>query len=280
METAFAELPLAVFTTLAPLGAGAFLALAVAFSANDYDETALKRIDKLTWVPFVAVLVGFVASALHTANPSHGVFALSGLGHSPLTNEICVGGVFVLVALVYALMATRGKLKGGRKAFALVTGVLGILFALFVGLAYNVATIASWSTPLVPVEVLGFALLGGSAFAALVLAGNEGKAAHTLSLLAVIGAVVAVIAQVAHLVLVAGASNAVSSGAQLVGGAMGCAVVGIVLVLVACFELARGYKGAMTSAIATRAIVESCVGVFMLRLVFYALYLSVGVTVM
>lgn len=280
METALAELPLAVFTTLAPLGAGAFLALAIAFSANEYDEAALKRIDKLTWVPFVAVLVGFVASALHTANPSHGVFALSGLGHSPLTNEICVGGAFVIVALVYAIMATRGKLKGGRKAFALVTGILGLVFALFVGLAYQVPTIVSWSTPLVPVEVLGFALVGGSAFAALALAGNEGKAAHTLSLLAVIGAVVAVIAQVAHLVMVAGASNAVATGSQLVGSALGCAIVGIALVLVACFELVRGYKGTMTSTIAVRTVVESCIGVFMLRVVFYALYLSVGVTVM
>ena len=32
MEAAFAELPLALFTTLAPMGAGAFIALALAFS--------------------------------------------------------------------------------------------------------------------------------------------------------------------------------------------------------------------------------------------------------
>jgi anaerobic dimethyl sulfoxide reductase subunit C (anchor subunit)/Tat-targeted selenate reductase subunit YnfH len=280
METAFAELPLAVFTTLAPLGAGAFIALAVAFSANEYDEATLKRIDRLTWVPLIAVIVGFIASALHTADPSHGMFALNGLGHSPLTNEICVGGVFVVVALVYAIMASRGKLGGGRKAFSLVTGILGLVFALFVGLAYHVPTIASWSTPLVPIEVLGFALLGGSAFAALALSGHEGKAAGALRVLALVGAAVAVIAQVAHLAMVSGAGNAVVSGAQLTGAAMGWAVAGLVLVAVACFELVRGYKAGMTSAVAVRAIVESCVGVFMLRLVFYALFLSVGVTVM
>ena len=35
MEAAFAELPLALFTTLAPMGAGAFIVLALAIDAVD-----------------------------------------------------------------------------------------------------------------------------------------------------------------------------------------------------------------------------------------------------
>ena len=36
MEAAFAELPLALFTTLAPMGAGAFIALALAFFTTTF----------------------------------------------------------------------------------------------------------------------------------------------------------------------------------------------------------------------------------------------------
>ena len=38
MEAAFAELPLALFTTLAPAGAGAFVALACAFFAASFTD--------------------------------------------------------------------------------------------------------------------------------------------------------------------------------------------------------------------------------------------------
>ena len=45
MEAAFAELPLALFTTLAPIGAGAFVALAIAFLTTPFSDEQLKRID-------------------------------------------------------------------------------------------------------------------------------------------------------------------------------------------------------------------------------------------
>ena len=43
METAFAEMPLALFSTLAPVGAGAFLVLAVAVCSAQQDAGALSR---------------------------------------------------------------------------------------------------------------------------------------------------------------------------------------------------------------------------------------------
>ena len=45
MGTGFEHTALAVFTTLAPMGAGAFIALAYAFVAGAPDETAAKRLD-------------------------------------------------------------------------------------------------------------------------------------------------------------------------------------------------------------------------------------------
>ena len=65
MEAAFAELPLALFTTLAPMGAGAFIALALAFFTTTFTDDQVKKIDRMTLIPLVVVLVGFAASFFH-----------------------------------------------------------------------------------------------------------------------------------------------------------------------------------------------------------------------
>ena len=44
MEAAFAELPLALFTTLAPMGAGAFIALALAFFTTTFTDDQVKTV--------------------------------------------------------------------------------------------------------------------------------------------------------------------------------------------------------------------------------------------
>ena len=184
MEAAFAELPLALFTTLAPAGAGAFVALACAFFAASFTDEQLKKIDRMTLIPFVVVLVGFVCSFAHLASPLNAVNALNGFGSSPLTNEIVMGSVFVVVALAYLIVALTGKLKGAaRKGFAAVVAVFAVVFACFTGFAYMMDTIASWNSPLLPLSIIGFCLGGGSAFAALVFAlsgsmdglGRQGK---------------------------------------------------------------------------------------------------------
>ena len=64
MEAAFAEMPLALFTTLASMGAGGFIAVAVAlFTAKPTDEQ-LAKIDRLTLVPLALVILGFIAVVL------------------------------------------------------------------------------------------------------------------------------------------------------------------------------------------------------------------------
>ena len=69
MAAAFHELPLALFTTLASIGAGAFITLTVAFFTTKFDDEVLARIDKLALVPAIFVIVGFIAAFFHLANP-------------------------------------------------------------------------------------------------------------------------------------------------------------------------------------------------------------------
>lgn len=286
METAFAELPLAVFTTLAPVGAGAFIALGIAFAAGRFSDEQLKAIDKMTLVPFVVAAIGFVASMVHAANPAHAFSIFTGLGSSPLSNEVCIGMVFMLVALVYVVLALAGKLGGARKGLAIVVAVLGAVFALFVGAAYMVPTVQSWDSVLVPLQMLGFALAGGVALGALVLmlakVGAEAFAplSKPFTYAAIAGGVLALVGIIGFAAMISGQANAVQAGAALLGAAAPCLVIGTILIVVSVVEVVFACRKGMACAPAIRATVEAVIGVFLVRLAFYALYLSVGVTMM
>ena len=70
MTSGFDELSLALFTTLAPAGTIAFIALALA-RLLERDHEAAVRIDRLAALPFSVVLVGFIASATHLGTPAN-----------------------------------------------------------------------------------------------------------------------------------------------------------------------------------------------------------------
>lgn len=284
MEAAFAELPLALFTTLAPAGAGAFIALACVFFAASFTDEQLKKIDRMTAIPLVVVLIGFACSFAHLASPLNAINAFNGLGSSPLTNEIAVGSVFVVVAIVYWIVALTGKLKGSaRKIFAAIVAVVAIVFACFTGMAYMMDTIASWNSPLLPFEILGFSLAGGAAFAALVLAlsgaidgalGRQGK--NVVLIVGGLGVLFGAIAAGAQIGGVANLSNAVISGADLVAEALPVLIVGIVCLLATAAPLFVSVLGKGSVSIAALAVVLALAGIFCLRLAFYATQLSVG----
>lgn len=286
MEAAFAELPLALFTTLAPLGAGAFVALALAFLTTPLTAEQIKKIDRMTLIPLVVVLVGFAASFFHLADPLHAPFVLSGIGHSPLSNEIVVGSVFVVVALVYVVLALMGKLTGSaRKGFAVVVAAMALVFAVFTGLAYTMDTIASWNTPLVPVQVLGFALVGGMALGCLVLALSDVladalktafKAAAVVGVL--VGLVLAVAGLCGQVMAVSTMMNALTSGADLVAVVMPWLVAGILCLIVSAVAVVVALRGASPVVVLAVGSVVAVAGIFLARLVFYAVQLSVGLS--
>ncbi|MEG2369050.1 MAG: DmsC/YnfH family molybdoenzyme membrane anchor subunit, partial [Raoultibacter sp.] len=279
-----AELPLAIFTTLAPIGAGAFIALAVAFFTTKFSDEQLKKIDRMTLVPLVFLIVGFIASFVHLTSPLNAINVFAGTGTSPLSNEIAVGSVFLVVAIVYWALAFAGKLNEKvRKVFIAIVALLALAFALFVGLAYVIPTIASWNTPLVPVQIVGFTLLGGMCLGSLVLAlaGVLEEAGRTafktvVLILIVVGAALAVAALFMQINMVGSLENALCAGAALTGpmtpyaiGFAVCAVIAAVLGILAQVKQA-------SPALLAVAVVLAVAGVFLARLVFYGIQLSIG----
>ncbi|MEE0303333.1 MAG: DmsC/YnfH family molybdoenzyme membrane anchor subunit [Senegalimassilia anaerobia] len=279
-----AELPLALFTTLAPIGAGAFIALAVAFFTTKFSDEQLKKIDRMTTIPVVVLVAGFICSFFHLASPMHAFGVFAGLGASPLSNELLAGVVFAVLAIVYWIMALAGKLgEGARKGFAAVVAVMAIVFACFTGAAYMMETIVSWNTPMVPVAVLGFSLLGGVCLGVLVLAlsgalEDAAKGGFKMAALAVlvVGLVLGVAGLLVQVMSVSGMGNALVDGADLVAAASAPMWIGVVCMVVAAVAAFMSLRNSKSTALAAAAPVLAIVGVFVARLAFYAVQLSVG----
>lgn len=279
-----AELPLALFTTLAPIGAGAFIALAVAFFTTKFTDEQLKKIDRMTTIPVIVLIVGFICAFFHLASPMHAFGVFAGLGASPLSNELLAGVVFAVLAIVYWIVALAGKLgEGARKGFSAVVAVMAIVFACFTGAAYMMETIASWNTPMVPVAVLGFSLLGGICLGVLVLAlsgalEDAAKGGFKMAALAVliVGLVLGVAGLLVQVMSVSGMGNALVDGADLVAAASAPMWIGVVCMVVAAAAAFMALRNTKSTALAAAAPVLAVVGVFAARLAFYAVQLSVG----
>lgn len=279
-----AELPLALFTTLAPIGAGAFVALAVAFFTTKFSDEQLRKIDRMTAIPVVVLVAGFICAFFHLASPMHAFGVFAGVGASPLSNELLAGVVFAVLAIVYWIVALAGKLgEGARKGFAVVVAVMAVVFACFTGAAYMMETIASWNTPMVPVAVLGFSLLGGVSLGVLVLAlsgalEDAAKGGFKMAALAVlvVGLVLGVAGLLVQVMSVSGMGNALVDGADLVAAASAPMWIGVVCMVVAAAAAFMALRNSKSTALAAAAPVLAVVGVFAARLAFYAVQLSVG----
>lgn len=279
-----AELPLALFTTLAPIGAGAFIALAVAFFTTKFSDEQLKKIDRMTTIPVVVLVAGFICAFFHLASPMHAFDVFAGLGASPLSNELLAGVVFAVLAIVYWIVALAGKLgEGARKGFAAVVAVMAVVFACFTGAAYMMETIASWNTPMVPVAVLGFSLLGGVSLGVLVLAlsgaledAAKGGFKMAAPVVLVVGLVLGIAGLLVQVMSVSGMGNALVDGADLVAAASAPMWIGVVCMVVAAAAAFMALRNSKSTALAVAAPVLAIVGVFAARLAFYAVQLSVG----
>ena len=279
-----AELPLDLFTTLAPIGAGAFIALAVAFFTTKFSDEQLKKIDRMTTIPVVVLVAGFICAFFHLASPMHAFGVFAGLGASPLSNELLAGVVFAVLAIVYWIVALAGKLgEGARKGFAAVVAVMAVVFACFTGAAYMMETIASWNTPMVPVAVLGFSLLGGVSLGVLVLAlsgaledAAKGGFKMAAPVVLVVGLVLGIAGLLVQVMSVSGMGNALVDGADLVVAASAPMWIGVVCMVVAAAAAFMGLRNSKSTALAVAAPVLAIVGVFAARLAFYAVQLSVG----
>ena len=287
MQAIFEELPLALFTTLAPMGAGAFIVLAIVLARCTFSEQQLRAIDKMTVIPLVVAAVGFVCAFFHLQSPLNAMYALAGLGSSPLTNEVLVGVAFMLIACIYLVLALAGKIGAARLPLAIASAVMALVFAVFMALAYTMSTVASWNSPFTFASLLGIVVTGGAAVGLCSLAlakaaSSEQLAPARSALLALVtfGTVLAVVGIGGQLASVAASGNALVSGGELAAELAPLSIAGIVLIVAAAVMLAADLLKGVKAGPCIGACVIVAAGILLARLSFYGLYLSVGLTVM
>lgn len=284
METALHEIPLAVFTTLAPMGAGAFIALFIAFASNCVDEAKLKVLDKLTVIPLLVAFVGLLASFAHLTQPLNAINVANTIGSTPMANEITAFGVFMVAAAVYWIWALTGKMSYQvRKGFTGVLAVLAVVFALAVGAAYLLPTIPTWNNAFTPVSILGFCLFGGSLLGLLVLQLSEcadnalsGVGENRFFALFVVGFVLALVGVVG---LWAIGSTAVSPVVDVAANASSLLAPFVVFIVLSIIVFAAGFfsiKLMPSAPVLIVALVLLAIAIFLARLVFYGMQIGIA----
>ncbi|WP_270298209.1 dimethyl sulfoxide reductase anchor subunit family protein [Eggerthella sinensis] len=150
--TAFNEITLVLFTTLAPSGAVAYAVMALA-ALRAQGETR-KRVSGALLVPFLVTLVGLVASATHLGNPDNALYVFTRVGQSPLSNEVCAAVLFLGASGVHWLYQFAEHARP-KVLNALLVGAIAAAaaFLVSVAFAYDSRTVVTWDTPFVPLAL-------------------------------------------------------------------------------------------------------------------------------
>ena len=147
-SNAVAEITLVIFTTLGPAGVVAFALVGSYAVLGNLPVRDSQRLGSYLIVPILMVVIGLIASATHLGTPSNALYVFSGIGRSPLSNEVGCGVLFLVsAAIAWTLFFPLGNVKRWRRPAMVVSILIGLLFILTVSLAYSVPTIATWASP-------------------------------------------------------------------------------------------------------------------------------------
>lgn len=283
MTSGFDPFSLALFTALAPAGVVAFIVLAlVRLARRDHNEAV--RIDRMIALPFSVALIGFIASATHLGTPANALHVFAGVGRSPLSNEVLSAVVFLFLVGAYWMCAFKVNFPDAlARIWLAVACAAGIVLLAGTALAYSTRTVLTWNTPFVPANLVLTACMAGFVLALLFLSVAQVSsrgievALVVLSLVALIVGTLSMGLQVAHL---AGIANNETSALSLVPNYPKIIVVyaalGLAAIALATVPLCRPLPRRTTLTLRAAAAVLALVAVYLTRVVFYALHLTVG----
>lgn len=283
IQLALEEISLVLFTTLAPSGVVALMLMGVPMLFNLAPERIIRRINRFMCIPLVVSMVGLVMSATHLGNPENVLYVFARIGSSPLSNEVAGAASFLLLAGVYWLysFAQRPRIALQKAWFCLVCAA-GAVFVVLIAYAYAADTIISWNTLFVPLNLVLNSLVGGPllAFAGLHFARADVPSlfVRSLSPLSFLAAAVNVVCMALQNASLGEIGNELATVAQLVP-LYGVAIAAFaVLCAVGAWLCARPLRKRGRGEHA--AVIAGCAcalaGIFVTRLSFYAMHLTVG----
>lgn len=289
MSAGFNGTTLAIFTSLAPAGMVAFFLLGLyALLREEVEPEGIRALNPWFAVPLTVTWLGFIASATHLGMPSNALYVVTGMGRSPLSNEVAAVVGFLFFSGLFWLYTFRLRYK---LVLAKTLLAAAMLFA-FAGVgfssnAYAIGTIPSWDAWYTPANLWlsGLAGGGGLASATLIarsLATPDHKAPKRWHKAFLATATIAILASVAVLYLQVGYLEGLTNN---VGGLvlddyrnattrhiLEC-LAGISLEWVA---LRLFTEPKAQAAVTLAGLLLLGVGILVTRTAFYGVYLSVG----
>ena len=220
MDLVFAQLPLLLFTAIAPMAAGAFAGLSNAFLTAYFTPEALRRIDRWTLLPLVILAAGVSLAVAFFASPQSGLLVLQGIDPGAFSFAVVMAMVFAVAAVIYWVVAMMGVMSYNvRKVVTAVMSVLAVAYAVSIGVAYMASGVSTWASIVVPIGFAGFCLAGGVPLGTLVIAAAGALPETKRTRFAGFNLVVALIGVVASIFAVsAQLLNAQATAAVLFGG--------------------------------------------------------------
>ena len=277
MTSGFDAFSLGLFTSLAPAGVVAFLALALV-RLWSRDRTASVRIDRMIALPFSVVLIVFIASATHLGTPANALHVFSGVGRSPLSNEVLSAVAFLFLVGSYWMMAFKERFPDAvAKPWLALACLAGIALIACTSMAYNVDTVPTWDTAFTPANLVLAALLAGPVLGLLFLELAQVRPRALERALVVLAATVVLALHQESLSAIANNEFAASTLAPSYPAVIGAhLIVGAIALAIAGLSMKRVQSRRTTLALRATASLLALAAVFVTRIVFYHLHMTVG----
>ena len=279
---ALSEITLVVFTTFGPAGACAFVMVSLFAVFGKVPSDVRTRLNRYLIAPVLIAMVGLVASATHLGTPANALYVLTGIGRSPLSNE--VGAAVLFLALSASLWFSSFFAKEYavfRKILAGFAVTAALLFIHAVAIVYSVITIPTWASVYAPFNQWMLALILGSFIALLTLywAGCGECRRFEIITLAISAAalLLSLVSFMLQSMELSGITNSWTSADELMpvyGLVIGiyAAAELIAIVLVAPIKVIRSH----ISRFPFVACTISAFGVFVMRFSFYMMHMTIG----
>lgn len=288
-ELAMHEITLVLFTTLAPAAMLTCSLLSLLVGFGRLGEEPRSRLAHCMVIPLVLAMVGLIASATHLGTPANALYVLTGVGRSPLSNEVaCSVAFLVLCGLHWLYSYSLRVVRWLQRVWCAAVAASGLVAVASIAVAYGEPTIVTWAHPLVPAALVTAAVGGAPLLGALTLRVARVDLSRPAVMALVACGVAGVLGAVACMSLwwgsMAGVHNAVGPLAERVPmypamvaayGACALAAYGI-----AGPRMVRAARGG--ASVATSRLVLGCAlyfaGLFAVRFGFYMAHMTVGIS--
>lgn len=276
---ALEEMPLVLFTALAPSGTVCMVALMALLLGHRFELEYCPRLNQAMWLPLAVTTVGLVAAAAHLGTPANALYVFSGVGRSPLSNEVACAVLFLVVCGVNWLLSfIRNENLQVKRMFAVLIIVLGLVFLASIALAYDVESISTWSSPFVPANLVLSGCVGGFLLARLTIvtgldAGYRPRLLRGLSLASAVALLLNAAVAAAMWLALRDVSNAYGSVASLVPMTP---LLSAAYLLLAAAGIAMSLRCGGTLRWEVCAVVFVALGLVVVRFGFYMLHMTPG----